>query len=486
MENKYIVDMTTGNETRLLLRFALPMVVGNIFQQFYNLVDSAIVGRFVSSNALGAVGVVGNLNFFFFSLCLGLGSGIGILISQYFGAGEEEYIKKIIANAVYIISAAGILMGLAGFGLAKPILRLMNTPEANFLDAVTYMRIVCGATIVVAVYNGISAILRALGDSKTPLIFLVVASIVNIVLDLLFVLVFHMGVAGAAWATIISQAIAAGGSVVFAMCKNPYLQLKKEHFVIDKDIIKASFQIGLPVAGQNALIAFSCIALQSVVNHYGSVVMAAFTATSRVEQLVQQPFNSLGMAVSTFAGQNVGAGKMERVKTGCKKAMILVAAFSVLMVLVMCTCGTAIVGLFIKEAEIIEIGAKGLKITSFMYFGLGTIYVMRGMLNGVGDAPYAMINGICEVAGRIGFACLLMMIPAVGIWGVWYTNGLTWMLAGSAGVIRFLQGKWKTKSVVAQNTHQKEACCKKREASPVKLTVWQRFHAMQFLKKLCR
>lgn len=459
MESKYIVDMTTGNETRLLLRFALPMVVGNIFQQLYNLVDSAIVGRFVGPNALGAVGVVGSLNFFFFSLCLGLGAGIGILISQYFGAGQEEYIKKIIANAVYVIVAAGILMGLFGIFLAKPVLRLMNTPDANFADAVTYMRIVCGATVVVAVYNGISAILRALGDSRTPLIFLVVASVINIALDLLFVLVFHLGVAGAAWATIISQAIAAGGSVVFAVLKNPYLQLKKEHFLIDRGIIKKSFQIGLPVAGQNALIAFSCIALQSVVNRYGPVVMAAFTATSRVEQLVQQPFNSLGMAVSTFAGQNAGAGEFERVKTGCKKASMLVVAFSVLMIIVMFTCGTAIVSLFIKETEIIEIGAKGLQITSFMYFGLGTIYVMRGMLNGVGDAPYAMINGICEVAGRVGFAFLLMMIPSVGIWGVWYTNGLTWMLAGSAGVIRFLQGKWKTKSLVTQDAHKEAVCC---------------------------
>lgn len=459
MKNKYIVDMTTGNETGLLLRFALPMVVGNIFQQFYNLVDSAIVGRYVSSNALGAVGVVGNLNFFFFSLCLGLGSGIGILISQYFGAKETEYIKKIIANAIYITLAAGILMGIAGACLAEPILRLMNTPEANFADALVYMRIVCGATVVVAIYNGISAILRALGDSRTPLIFLIVASVANIVLDLLFVLGFHMGVAGAAWATIISQGIAAGGSVVFAVWKNPYLQLKKEHFAVDEEIIKKSFQIGLPVAGQNALIAFSCIALQSVVNRYGSVVMAAFTATSRVEQLVQQPFNSLGMAVSTFAGQNVGAGKFDRVKTGCKKAMILVLAFSAFMIVVMYVFGNGIVSLFIKEAEIIEIGAKGLRITSLMYFALGTIYVMRGMLNGVGDAPYAMINGACEVVGRIGFALLLMMIPAVGMWGVWYTNGFTWVLAGGAGVIRFFQGKWKTKSVVQKNTPKKAACC---------------------------
>jgi putative MATE family efflux protein len=448
MKSKYVVDMTKGNEVGHLLRFALPMVVGNVFQQFYNLVDSAIVGRYVSSNALGAVGVVGSLHFLFFSLCLGLGSGIGILIAQYFGAGEEDYIKKIIANAVYIISLAGVVMGLIGALLAKPILRLMNTPEANFADAVVYMKIVCGAIIIVAIYNGISAILRALGDSKTPLIFLVIASVLNIGLDLVFVLVFRMGVAGAAWATIISQAVSAFGSVVFAVKRNPYLRLEKRHFRVDGEIIKKSFKIGLPVAAQNALIAFSCIALQSVVNQYGSMVMAAYTATSRVEQLVQQPFNSLGTAVSTFAGQNVGAGQYDRVKTGCKKASMLVVAFSLLMIVVMHVFGNGIVSLFIQEPEIIEIGAKGLRITSFMYVGLGMIYIMRGMLNGVGDAAYAMINGVCEVVGRIGFALLLMMIPSIGIWGVWYTNGFTWVLAGMAGIVRFFQGKWMSKSVV--------------------------------------
>ncbi|MDO5154561.1 MAG: MATE family efflux transporter [Eubacteriales bacterium] len=448
MKNKHVMDMTKGNETKLLLLFALPMVIGNIFQQFYNMVDSAIVGRYVSSNALGAVGLVGSVNFLFFSLCLGLGSGIGILISQYFGAGNTEYIKKIIANAIYIVSGAGIAMGMIGVVFAKPILRLMNTPNENFQDALVYMRIVCAATIVVAIYNGISSVLRALGDSKTPLAFLIVASVINIVLDFVFVLAFHMGVAGVAFATVISQIISAIGSVVVAARVNPYLKLEKRHFKVEKEIIVECFRIGLPVAGQFALIACSCIALQSVVNRYGAVVMAAFTATSRVEQLVQQPFNSLGTAMSTFAGQNVGANRYDRVKTGCMKGCKLVALFSLMMIVVMYLFGEAIVGIFIKEPEIIEIGAKGLRITSVMYFGLGLIYVMRGMLNGVGDSMFSMINGVCEVIGRIGFAVVLMMIPSVGIWGVWYTNGLTWLLAGAAGVIRYCQGSWKTKSVV--------------------------------------
>ncbi|WP_330622256.1 MATE family efflux transporter [Roseburia sp. MSJ-14] len=287
MNERYVCDMTKGNEVGLLLRFALPMLVGNIFQQLYNMVDSIIVGKFVGSNALGAVGAVGNLNFLFFSLCLGLASGIGILISQFFGAGKDDYVKKIIANSVYIITISGAVMSIISFVFARPILYLMNTPAENMEDAVIYMQIVCGATVIVAIYNGISSILRALGDSKTPLIFLIVSSFINVGLDLLFVLVFHWGVAGAAWATVIAQLISAIGSILFALSRNPYLRLEKRHFTVDNDIIKKSFQIGLPVAGQNAMIAFSCVALQSVVNNYGATVMAAYTATSRVEQLVQ-------------------------------------------------------------------------------------------------------------------------------------------------------------------------------------------------------
>lgn len=176
--------------------------------------------------------------------------------------------------------------------------------------------------------------------------------------------------------------------------------------------------------------------------------MAAYTATSRVEQLVQQPFGSLGTAVSTFAGQNAGAGRYDRVSAGCKVSVRIVLIFSLIMVIVMFLLGDKIVGLFVNEPEVIGIGAKGLQITSLMYIGLGLIYVMRGMLNGVGDATFAMINGVTEVIGRVGFAWLLMMIPSVGLWGVWYTNGLTWALTGAANVIRVLQGKWKTKCVI--------------------------------------
>lgn len=458
MRDRSVCDMTEGNELGLLVRFTLPMLVGNIFQQLYNMADSVIVGRFVGANALGAVGSVGSINFLFFSLCMGLGAGIGILISQYFGAGKDDYVKKIIANAIYITAGAGLLMGICGVAFAKPVLSAMQTPEANIADALTYMRIVCGATVVVAGYNTVSAVLRALGDSRTPLIFLVISCIVNVVLDFLFVPGLDMGAAGAAWATVISQLIAMAGSVWYGVRKNPYLKLQRSHRRFEREIFSKSVRLGIPLAAQNALIALSCVALQSVVNQFGSVAMAAYTATGRVEQLVQQPFGSLGTAVSTFAGQNAGAGKYDRVSRGCRKSVLLVVCFSVVMIAVMFLLGEQIIGLFVSDAEVIAIGARGLQITSIMYVALGLIYVMRGMLNGVGDAAFAMINGVTEVIGRIGFAWVLMMIPSIGMWGIWYTNGLTWALTGLANVYRFLQGRWKLKCVVECGEKDEDRC----------------------------
>ena len=445
MNKKYVTDMTSGNEIVLLINFTIPMLLGNLFQQFYNLADTVIVGQFGGEYGLASIGAVGSVNFLFFSLCLGMGAGVGIMISQNFGAGKDEYVKKIVGNSIYITLVAGILMSLVSVVFARPILTIMDTPEECMADALLYMRIVCGATFLVAAYNMISSILRALGDSKTPLIFLVVACFINIALDLVTVVGLNMGVAGAAIATVFSQTIAMIGSIVMGVKRNPYLQLQASHKRLDTDIIDKAIRLGIPLAFQNALIAFSCVALQKVVNGFGSEVMAAYTATGRIEQLVQQPFGSLGTAVSTFAGQNAGAKKLDRVKSGCRKSIILVAVFSALMITIMFAFGENIIRCFTPNEQAIIIGAKGLRITSLFYFFLGLIYIFRGMLNGVGDAAFALINGIIEVVGRIGFATMLMAISGVGMWGCWYTNGLTWAITGICCALRFIQGKWRKK-----------------------------------------
>lgn len=439
----YIKDMTEGNPTQLLLSFTLPMVVGNVFQQLYNLVDSMIVGKFVGADGLAAVGATGSLNFLFFSLCFGMASGIGIIISQFFGAGNHEDVKKSIANAAYIMLVTSLAMGGLGCVLARSVLTLLNTPANILDDAVLYMQISCVGVLAIGIYNCISAILRAVGDSKTPLYFLIVASILNIVLDLLFVNVFYWGVAGAAIATIIAQAIAGIGCMLFAFVKNPYFKLEKSHLRIEWNIVRKSVRMGVPLAFQSSLIAISCIALQSVVNGFGSAVVAANTAIGRVEQLVQQPYGSLGTAMSTYAGQNMGAGKIDRVKLGYKKASIIMAIFSLAMLPIAQFCGEPIMKLFVDEPEVIALGVTALRITSWFYLFLGTIYVTRGLLNGVGDAVFAFMNGIVEMIGRICFSKPLTMIPAIGVWGIWWVTGLTWFITGVFSVWRYRQGKWK-------------------------------------------
>lgn len=450
MKRQGVLDMTKGDPVKLLLAFSLPMLIGNLFQQFYNMVDSIVVGKFVSSNALAAVGASGSLNFLFFSLCFGMSAGIGIMISQYFGAEDEENLKRAIANSIYVIGTTALIMAIISFVLARDILMLLDTPETILDDATTYLRVSSIGIVAIALYNGVSAILRALGDSKTPLIFLIVACILNIILDFVFVLACNWGVFGVAFATIIAQIISGIGCLIYAKVSNPYFTIAKELFKPDKEIILKSMKLGIPVGLQNAMIAISCVFLQAVVNKFGESVIAAYTATGRVEQLIQQPFGSLGAAVATFTGQNIGAGKIDRVKEGYRKSIVMVAIFSAVMLVVMHLFARPIMGLFVNETDVIEIGAKGLKIISYFFFALGVIYVSRNVLNGAGDAVYAMINGNVEVVGRVGFSIPLTQIGFIGMWGIWLTTGLTWFITGVASFIRYKQEKWVHKSIVKQ------------------------------------
>lgn len=448
MNRTSVRDMTSGNELKLLVSFSVPMLIGNLFQQVYNMVDSIVVGKYVSADALAAVGATGSLNFLFFSLCLGLTGGIGIIISQHFGAGDKIHVRKAIFNSIYIILTTGIIMSLLGMFLARPVLIWLRTPGNILDDATAYMQISCAGILAVAAYNCVSSILRALGDSKTPLVFLILASLINVALDLFLVINLGLGVRGVAYATIIAQVLAAAGSLIYALKKNPYFKIKKEEMIYDAGIVRKCYRLGLPLAMQSSLIAISCVALQSVVNTFGSVVVAAFTATSRIEQLVQQPFNSLGMALSTFTGQNMGAGRQDRVKRALAGSMLITAAFSILMLVLFYTFGNDIMRVFVSDIEVIDFGTQALRITSWFYFALGTIYVVRALLNGAGDAAYAMINGCVEVAGRIVFSNTLILIPSVGKWGVWLSTALTWFITGLASFIRYKQGKWKLIKIV--------------------------------------
>ena len=448
MANQQVCDMTVGNETSLLLKFSIPMLVGNIFQQFYNMVDSIVVGNYVGKNALAAVGMTSSLTFLFFCLCNGFATGAGVLMSQYFGMKNEKRVKDVIGNSVYLLLGMGIIVSILSVAFAGPILKLLHTPDAIFADALLYTQIVCGGVMAVVMYNGIAAMLRALGDSRTPLIFLVISSILNVAGDLLLVLVFHMGVAGVAIATIVAQACSAILCILYSVRKNPYFRLTRESFRPDPYILKKTIRLGIPFGAQGSLISISCIALQSVINQFGEDVIAAFTATCRIEQLVQQPYNSLGMAVATFTGQNLGAGKIDRVKKGYHRSALIVVVFSVLMCVMMYLWGNDFVRLFVDDANVVAIGGRGVRITSLFYIPLGMIYVARNLMNGSGDSVFAFISGLAEVAGRVGFSVILAAIPALGYWAVWYTSGLTWLITGIVCMLRYAQGKWKRIALV--------------------------------------
>ena len=448
MNGKNITDMTVGNPTGHILKFAWPLLIGNLFQQLYNMVDSIIVGNFVGADALAAVGTCGSMSFLFFSLSSGLAVGIGIMVSQYFGAKEENKVRLTIANSFYVLFLAAVIVSTVGFLFAPQLLQLLATPEKIIGSSILYMRTTCTGIFAIAFYNGVASILRALGDSKTPLYFLIIASIVNVILDLVFVLTFGWGVFGVALATIIAQAISAITSIIYAYIKIPYFHFTRTAMKPDKRIMIQSVKLGIPVAMQNSMIAVSCMVLQGVVNHFGETVMAAYTITGRIEQIVQQPYGSLGMALTTYSGQNMGAYNLERVKKGFRRAVVMVLLFSAAMIPIAYLLGEQIITIFVKEPEVIKIGAAALRITSLCYFGLGMIYVPRAVLNGCGDTGFAMLNGITEVVCRIVYSQIFTRIPKIGFWGIWITSGFTWVTTAVVCVIRYLRGKWKSKSII--------------------------------------
>ena len=448
MKNNKTLNMTSGNPTRLLILFAIPMLIGNLFQQAYNLADSIIVGKYVGAAALAAVGSTGSVTFLFFSVCNGISSGAGIVTSQFFGAGDDNKVKRAIANSAYIMFSTSLVMGILAFIAAPAILRFMDTPADIIETSTLYMRISCIGVPLIGVYNYASSMLRALGDSRTPLYFLIFSCFLNVSMDLLFVCVFDMGVFGAAVATIIAQFISGFSCLIYALKTNPYFKLSREDFRVDRGVIAQSVRLGIPLAMQWAMIAVSTTALQRFVNSFGTAAVAANTAVSRIEQLVHQPYGSLGAALATYAGQNYGAGRLDRVKSGLKHGMIMSGIFSVLMFAINQTLGVPIISIFVDDAEVIRIGAQALRLTSIFYIFLATIYMTRGILNGVGDALFAFINGVVEMICRICLPMLMVLIPTVGMWGIWWTTGLSWFISAVFCMLRYISWRKKTGTVI--------------------------------------
>ena len=463
MMKKYTLDMTTGDPVRHIIRFAIPALIGNLFQQVYNLADSVIVGQFVGPDALAAVGATSSVTFLFFALCNGIGSGGGVIASQFYGSREDDKVKNCIANTGLIMLIVPLLFGIIAFLSAPFILGVLKTPADILPDATMYIRHMCVGILFVSVYNYLSAMLRALGDSKSPLYFLIMSTIINVILDILFVYRFGMGIRGAAIATIIAQFSAAAGCGIHACRVNPYFRLKKDDLKISLQMIFRVIRLGVPMSLQFALIAISSMAVQRIVNSYGTVVVAAFTATSRIEQLIHQPYQTLSASLSTYTGQNYGARKYDRVYTGYKKGFVMMAQLTVVMFVVMQFFGGQITSLFVDDRQVIELGARGLRITSIFYLALGSIYVIRAVLTGVGDAFFALFNGIVEVIGRFTLPLLMTKYMGMGATGIWLSTGLVWILSGATAWLRYYThlhgtirdaGAEKTKTLFVSPAHK--------------------------------
>lgn len=444
-------DLTQGNETKAIVLFALPMLLGNIFQQFYNMVDSFVVGRFVGTAALAAVGTGFPIIFLMIALIMGVTMGSTVLVAQYFGAKEYAKVRATVDTAYVFLFWAGLALSVLGVAFTEPILRLLRVPADVFPEASVYLRIIFAGMLPSFGYNAVSAILRGLGDSKTPLYLLVVSTLVNIVLDLSFVVLFHWGVAGVAWATVIAQTASFAGAIVVLNRKNQFLRLKLKELSFDREVFGLSLKIGLPTGLQQTLVAAGMMALTRIVNGFGTTTMAAYAAASRLDSFASMPAMSLGAAATTFVGQNLGARKPERVKRGHLSAVLLGAAYSLLTAAAVIVFGRALMGIFSADAAVIAIGARYLFIVGLFYVLFSTMFITNGALRGAGAAMVPMFNTILALwVVRIPLALLFSGPLGMGSDGIWWSIPAGWAVGATMATAYYASGKWKGKTIAGR------------------------------------
>lgn len=435
-------DLTRGNEAKLIFFFSLPMLIGNLFQQLYTTVDSVIVGRFIGSRALAAVGAGFPIIFLVVSLVMGVTIGITVLIAQYYGAKSMKKLKRAIETSLIFLFFASLAVTALGLSTSGLILRLMKTPAVIFSQARDYIDIMFAGALFMFGYNALSAILRGLGDSKTPLVYLIIANILNVGLDLLFVVVFRWGVRGSAWATILSQACAFFIALYHLGKKHELFQFNIRHMVFDRKIFFTALRIGLPTGVRNMLVALGFIALISIVNGFGASATAAFTAASRIDSFAGMPAMNLSMALATFTGQNIGARMVHRVKKGFIATFVLSGVISLFITLAAVFLGPALIAFFTTDPEVIHIGSRYLLIVGGFYIFFSAMFVTNGLLTGAGQTLIPMFSTILGLwAVRIPVAALLSR--SMGTDGIWLGMPLAWLVGLALSFGYYLTGRWK-------------------------------------------
>jgi len=442
-------DFTTGSETQHILRFATPMLIGDIFQQLYNVVDSIIVGRFIGDKALAAVGASFPGNLVIIALVLGIGIGSTVVISQYFGARNFDMVKRA-ANTIYIfLLISGVVVTAIGLMASGAIFRMLHLPEELMKPARTYLNIFMLGMVVMFAFNAIASILRGIGDSKTPLYFLLISTLTNVGLVLLFVVKFRWGIAGAAWATVISQVVAFIIALIYLNHSQHMLSINLRTMKFDRQIFRQIVKIGLPTGIQQTMVALGSMAMMGIVNSFGTTVIAAFTVASRLDALIATPIMDFAAALSGFVGQNIGANKIDRVKRGLRSTLKISISFCVVNIAIILIFGHSLMGIFTKSSDVIAIGYQYLLVVSLFYIIFAVMFSINGLLRGVGAAVVPMYITLLSLwIFRIPLAYLLSKTFGMGALGIWWSIPIGWTMGAIAAVAYYRHGSWKNKSLV--------------------------------------
>lgn len=444
-------DLTVGKESKLIWQFAMPMLLGNVFQQLYSIVDSIIVGNFIGKEALAAVGSSFPFIFTLISFVIGIATGFTIVISQYFGAKDMDKVKKSIDTMNIFLFFASILLSAVGIFFSEDIFNLIQLPKDILPQAELYLDIYLTGLVAFFGFNGVSAVLRGLGDSKTPLYFMIIATINNIVLDLLFIVVFKWGIAGAALATIIAQTGAFITAIIYLNKTHKIVRFSLRNLCFDREIFKKTIKIGLPSGFQQTFVALGMMALLGIVNTYGTDVVAAYSVAVRIDALASMPAMNFAAALSTFVGQNIGANKVYRVKNGLKATFYMTSIISITVTLVVLLFGHNLMQMFTSDLAVIEIGTQYLIIVSSFYLVFTSMFVFGAVMRGAGDTIIPMFITLFALWGiRIPIAYFLS--ERIGVTGIWWAIPIAWFIGMSFSYFYYLSGKWKSKAVVKYPT----------------------------------
>lgn len=422
-------DMTTGSPMKIIFNFTLPIFIGNVFQQFYNMADAVIVGKFVGNKALAAVGSTGTIMFLIYGFVVGMTAGFTVLTAQKFGAGDMPAMRRTVVGASFLSLVVGLVLTAAFMVFMKPWLVLMHTPEDIFADAYAYIMIISAGILAQMLYNLLASILRALGNSRVPLYFLILAALLNIVLDLVLIIVFHMGAAGAAVATVISQGISGVLCLFYIIRKVPLLRLTRDDRHLSGDLLRTQIRIGIPMALQYSITAVGTMMVQSALNILGSTLVAAYTAAGKIEQIVTQAYVAMGTTMATYGAQNMGAGDVSRIRQGFTASTIIGIIYAVVSAVLVMTVGKYMTYLFVSEdvALIMDSVNTYLICVGIFFIPLAIVNIYRNGIQGLGYGLLPMMAGVAELVGRGAVA--VIAAGRKSYLGVCLASPAAWILA---------------------------------------------------------